>query len=848
MRRLSFLLVLAMLLSLTAIFPTGASASDSQYVAEINGTKYSSLISATINLQPGETLNLLCDVSGRLIISKDATVNGNGHTLEGTVTVSGADVTVRELNVDAGAGTALSAADGASLSVSGGLYVSSGTLPTVNLSGDSTVNIYGGMIANDGTGRAVTTNFDSDNKINIYGGVFSVLDADACVCATGVEGGSSGRLTVYGGSFVNFRTDLRKPCHGIMGEAELVGGYQEHLGSLGGSTAAERDPSGFYIKAAECGLPELRLGADVRLKETDLGLRFTSAVSAETLAHIASIPGADIENITYGTLIAPTDLLLGAPSFSKELLDARGIAYLDLPAKYGLDDDGEGGVTFRAALTNVKEENKTRRFSAVPYMTYTVNGETVRIYGVSAADSARSIVRVASAVLPSLPQTGIQHAMLSELAARNTFLSGLPVADFDIVYPKNCTEYEKGFAADLRELIYDHTGVKLTLRDDSTETECEILVGKTARTLSVPPKNRYQISANGTKIEINAGVYAGYEYLLDETVHTLVPLLREAEQTDGVVPLLEKDITERARREENYRILKKDTDLRVIFHNVWGADSTQNAAYGETELRSRLLSQVYATYNPDVLCLQEYTESFMRESEGSLISLMKAQGYAEVEVSNSSLNYVTATPILYRPDKAEVVESGVYNLEGRNNSVNFVTWAVFRTFPDNQGLRHTFAVASVHLTEAQTSSGEYLRNSQISRIYNDTVAPLTEKYGCTVIVGGSFACTPDSAPYKKLAELGMTPVRDLAYTAEDSRSVMGEPTLDAETGRLYGAELLRGSGSEATDHVFTLRESEETVFNIYDHLIDPFACAGSDHAALMVELWFPYDREWTDPF
>jgi hypothetical protein len=94
----------------------------------------------------------------------------------------------------------------------------------------------------------------------------------------------------------------------------------------------------------------------------------------------------------------------------------------------------------------------------------------------------------------------------------------------------------------------------------------------------------------------------------------------------------------------------------------------------------------------------------------------------------------------------------------------------------------------------------------------------------------------------------MTPVHSLAYTAEDSRSFIGAPTYDPITGRMFSAALARGSYAEATDHVFTVRENEDTVFNIYDHLIDPFACTGSDHAALMVEMWFPYDQEWTDPF
>ena len=136
----------------------------------------------------------------------------------------------------------------------------------------------------------------------------------------------------------------------------------------------------------------------------------------------------------------------------------------------------------------------------------------------------------------------------------------------------------------------------------------------------------------------------------------------------------------------------------------------------------------------------------------------------------------------------------------------------------------------------------------VEQIYEETVSYVSEKYNCTVVMGGSFNCTPDSEPYRKLTNLGMTPVYGLAYTSENSSGNMGYPKYDAESGRTYRDPVSRGTYANATDHVFTVRESEETVFNVYDYLTDTFASSGSDHAPVMVEFWFPYDQEWTDPF
>ena len=58
-------------------------------VASVNGVEYVSLAEALAALSGGETVILLADTAEKVTVSKSATIDGNGKTLSGSVTVSG---------------------------------------------------------------------------------------------------------------------------------------------------------------------------------------------------------------------------------------------------------------------------------------------------------------------------------------------------------------------------------------------------------------------------------------------------------------------------------------------------------------------------------------------------------------------------------------------------------------------------------------------------------------------------------------------------------------------------------------------------------------------------------------
>lgn len=133
-------------------------------------------------------------------------------------------------------------------------------------------------------------------------------------------------------------------------------------------------------------------GASVRL-ESPTGLRFTAILSGAYLNYLKGDGEA-----TYGIIIAPTDYVDAAGSFTIEALEALGldsVAYVIVPAEILYSGGDEYGYyEFRGVLGGINDYNYDRNFSAIAYVC--VDG----VYYYSAYDedfNSRSIAYVAQA-------------------------------------------------------------------------------------------------------------------------------------------------------------------------------------------------------------------------------------------------------------------------------------------------------------------------------------------------------------------------------------------------------------------------------------------------------------------
>lgn len=124
------------------------------------------------------------------------------------------------------------------------------------------------------------------------------------------------------------------------------------------------------------------------------GLRFKTTFDAQFIADLKAVAG---EDFVVGTLIAPADYVANAGVFTKAALEAKygNKGYIDVVADIDTPyaTDADGNVTIAGSITNIKEGNLARDFSAVAYVQF---GDTI-IYSTSVA--TRNISEIADAAV-----------------------------------------------------------------------------------------------------------------------------------------------------------------------------------------------------------------------------------------------------------------------------------------------------------------------------------------------------------------------------------------------------------------------------------------------------------------
>ena len=154
----------------------------------------------------------------------------------------------------------------------------------------------------------------------------------------------------------------------------------------------------------------------IRLSE-HAGLRFATLVNTELLDQIyALLDDGVVENVTHGTLIAPTDYVTEA--FTMDALEAAGKSYLTVEAtrdQYFSFDEDSATTHFVGSIVNLYETNINRDFSGRGYVSVTLkSGQEITLY--SSITHSADVQDVATRVLAEYP-TGWSEFELSILQA-----------------------------------------------------------------------------------------------------------------------------------------------------------------------------------------------------------------------------------------------------------------------------------------------------------------------------------------------------------------------------------------------------------------------------------------------
>ena len=150
-------------------------------------------------------------------------------------------------------------------------------------------------------------------------------------------------------------------------------------------------------------------GAAVRLKGSSAntsGIRFQTNISKATLESLQEKLADEVyESVSFGTLIVPTDYLMGGNFTHEWLKNNYGEnGYIDIESTAGFENgwpvETDEYVSFFGSIVKLNESNYSRKFSGVGYIKVVKsNGETVYFYATYNSAYSRSAAFIANAAM-----------------------------------------------------------------------------------------------------------------------------------------------------------------------------------------------------------------------------------------------------------------------------------------------------------------------------------------------------------------------------------------------------------------------------------------------------------------
>jgi len=270
--------------------------------------------------------------------------------------------------------------------------------------------------------------------------------------------------------------------------------------------------------------------------------------------------------------------------------------------------------------------------------------------------------------------------------------------------------------------------------------------------------------------------------------------------------------------------------LRLMSNNIWWCDSNHEAweALGadcSAEARVPQLVRLYRELMPDVLGLQECSAKMAH----ILMTLAVQEGLPY------GLLWGRNTPILYRRDKFEVIDSqvGIYpenvpGLEGSFNDLMTKSYSIAVLRSKESGRLLIFA--STHLwykSDGRQPGSEEAKAWQLGQLIS-RLDELQAKYGCGAVVVGDMNTWPIGLAVKTALSRGFVHGHDVADQADDTSG------MHYCYGDGYRPELNEGGFAKSIDHIL-LRNVQGRVRS-YARCLPDYYVPVSDHSPLWVDV------------
>ena len=322
---------------------------------------------------------------------------------------------------------------------------------------------------------------------------------------------------------------------------------------------------------------------------------------------------------------------------------------------------------------------------------------------------------------------------------------------------------------------------------------------------------------------------------------------------DAVIDIIDKYIP--SDKKESFNIeFKAGTDttvsfevgktLKVLTQNLWENGYSEDISK-QIITRHEYLKEIFDQKRPDVICFQETShdrgnsankgKSIYDYVYNDLTPL-----YSVVCEVRTDDNRGSFTPIFYRADLYNVVDSGCYRFKDRYDDSNnkSLSWVVFESRVDGK----RFGIINCHFAlfmdkyngnfgyedETDAGLGETWRQGNVKQVIERYLA-MRSAYGdkLPVIMTGDFNANPNKSSYKMLESY---------ENFADSRLVStGSSTQGRSSWHNCGA-LPKDGTSMLLDHMF-VTEDTITVLS-HEIVINGRAIRASDHCAVVCEFQF----------
>ncbi|MBQ3482724.1 MAG: endonuclease/exonuclease/phosphatase family protein [Clostridia bacterium] len=350
-------------------------------------------------------------------------------------------------------------------------------------------------------------------------------------------------------------------------------------------------------------------------------------------------------------------------------------------------------------------------------------------------------------------------------------VGGLTLDRHSIVIPEDYDVNELYTAVSLQQLLKSSTGYDLpVVTPDHVETVGQIRIGASiCEKARASAEHSYAIVGNGTTLEIVASSYLGWEGV-QRALSTEIFVSGKACMLDSSTNIKGNN------RGGATAPLNTQGDLRIMFNNTYGGIGAPDFPH---EQRMEQLAEVYLTYMPDVLGLQEVDRD---NGAGEALDKLLTAYYTEAGklTAGEITERNNQTPLYYNADRLEIVKNG----EGEEYTGNYrfsldlnygaypeltegytheqlkaldnttskgFNWAIFRV----KGSDYVFMVASVHLwwRSEQVKGGKredaYARKVQIQATKEELAkqaAIFADEMGLSadtipIFVGGDYNTT-----------------------------------------------------------------------------------------------------------